>query len=111
MEDETEPHQEPKSEPVNGTASPPLQNGKVWYATDLADNGYTLGSLLKIQTQIGMIKNPDVLQEIADLMCEAGCLKMEDGCYTFDLCFVEKSLVDEVVEIMQEELGELDLGD
>ena len=108
-EDKEEDMQNPLPEPVNGGSPPPQQNGKVWYPTDLADNGYTLGRLLKIQEQIARIEDADVLQEIADLMCEAGCLKFVDGDYTFDLCNLERELVDEVVEIMQAQLGELDI--
>ena len=79
------------------------QNGHVWELSDLADNGYSFGDLMKLKSFIAEIRNPDVLENICDLMFSEGFLSIEGNAeYVFDLCSIRKTLVDEILRIVED---------
>ncbi|XP_025077271.1 protein AF-9-like isoform X2 [Pomacea canaliculata] len=78
------------------------ENGGLFYKDDLADNGYTLWSLVLLQKEIESVSEPSVLQEIAELVFDSGKSATYDDTFEFDLCAMEKDVVDKIRDIVSQ---------
>ena len=107
-DDDQQPHDmddaaslSPKNSDMHGTIM--LSPETVDIHRDTAPNGQVLSVLLELQQRLMMLKNKDVLKQVARIIVDAGAGSVSSSTFDFDLCKLDARTVNRIQSYVRDQ--------